>query len=360
MIDDNKRTSAWKRRQMLVATGSLATVGLAGCSGNGGNGGGDGGDGNDGGDGSDGSDGGDGDGGDGGAEFPSEDIRWIIPYSTGGGFDAYSRAIAEYMPDHFPTDVNIVPENVEGAGGRRGANEVYRADPDGHTVGILNIPGFVSAQLTQETEYDLREMSWIGRVASNPHLLVVRPDTGYETLSDLQNADETLRFATQGEGTIDYLHGTIGMGEMGIDVDVITGYDGSTEALTAAVRGDAELAGNVYSSVRSFVENGELRPIIAYGEEPPEYASDIPTVYDTEYEHLSSIMGLQRPVGGPPDVPDERIAILEEALLATLESDEMQQWSEDAGRPLAPAGREQTQQLVQNSIDTFEQFADQL
>ena len=349
------RAREWNRRRVLAATGSLTVTGIAGCTGDG-----------DGGEGADGTPADDSEDGEtpdetGGeeAEFPSQDIRWIIPYSTGGGFDAYSRAIAEYMPDHLPTGVNVTPENVTGAGGRRGANEVYRAEPDGHTVGIFNIPGFVSAQIIQETEYDLSEISWIGRVASNPHVLLVRGDTEYESLSDLQEAEE-LRFATQGEGAIDYLAGVIAMDEMGIDVDLITGYEGSTEAQTGVVRGDAELTSTVYSSARPFVEDGELRPIVTFGDEPPEFAADIPTVYDEGYEPLAAIIGLQRPVGAPPGVDEERLSVLEEALLTALESDEMQQWSEDAGRPLAPAGREETTELVENSIETFERFEDQV
>src|SRR5665811_2116451 len=87
-------------------------------------------------------------------DFPTDDITWIIPYSPGGGFDTYSRGVARLLPKHLPGNVNVIPENIEGAGGRRGTATLYRADPDGHTIGIINVPGAIVTELLQDTEYN--------------------------------------------------------------------------------------------------------------------------------------------------------------------------------------------------------------
>ena len=53
--------------------------------------------------------------------YPSKPIKWVVPYSPGGGYDVYSRAVAKYMPKHLPRKVPIVIINSAGAGERSGS-----------------------------------------------------------------------------------------------------------------------------------------------------------------------------------------------------------------------------------------------
>src|SRR5579871_5011703 len=75
------------------------------------------------------------------AGFPARNIQFIIPYAPGGGFDVYVRVIAPVMENFLPHRVNIVPVNVAGGGGSKGTAQLYRARPDGYSIGIFNIPG---------------------------------------------------------------------------------------------------------------------------------------------------------------------------------------------------------------------------
>ena len=52
------------------------------------------------------------------ADFPEDDIEVIIPYAAGGGFDSYVRGVLPYMQKYLPNDVNLIPRNMPGAGGR--------------------------------------------------------------------------------------------------------------------------------------------------------------------------------------------------------------------------------------------------
>lgn len=320
------------RRSFLKGTGTAILVSsLTGCVGGGGN-------------------------GDDGADFPTEDIRFVIPFSSGGGFDTYARALSEFMPEHLPNDVDVRPENVPGAGGRTGANEVYRAD-DAHTIGIFNIPGNITTQLVEDTEYDLTEITWIGRVADESYVLLVNPDTGYETLEDLQAADEVSQSATDFSAT-SAVAAIISTDVMGINTDFVTGYDGSSEALTAVIRGDVDGRTTTWENARSLVGDGTLHPIISLTEEPPSWGEDIPTVVDEGYEEAA--IGLQRPIGAPPGIDDDQRKILADALEEAVKSDEMKEWSEESDRPLNYLSAEETDKLIQENIETFEKYSDLL
>src|SRR5947209_9999442 len=97
------------------------------------------------------------------AAFPVKNIQFIIPYAPGGGFDVYVRLIGPVMEKYLPNKVSIVPVNIAAGGGSRGVAQLYRAKPDGYSVGILNIPGMFILQQQQGTAaYDLSKFSWIG------------------------------------------------------------------------------------------------------------------------------------------------------------------------------------------------------
>src|SRR5437588_8902325 len=85
------------------------------------------------------------------AAFPAKNIQFIIPYAPGGGFDVYVRLIGPVMEKYLPNRVGIVPVNIAAGGGSRGVAQLYRAKPDGYTVGILNIPGMFILQQQQGT-----------------------------------------------------------------------------------------------------------------------------------------------------------------------------------------------------------------
>jgi tripartite-type tricarboxylate transporter receptor subunit TctC len=350
------------RRRFLRLTGgaAIATT-LAGCSGDGGSGG-DGGDGGSGDGGSgDGGDGGSGDGGDGGSNFPNQEITWIVPYSTGGGFDTYSRGLAQYMPEYLPNDVNVVVQNQPGAGGRQGATQIYRADPNGYTFGIFNIPGMVASQIVQDTEYNLSEISWIGRVARSVYMLVVPASSEFETIEDLQNADE-VSFAVTGPGSTSYLSAIIAANAMDISAEFVTGYSGSQESVAAALRGDVDAVQYPTStpSIRNPIQEGDMRPIVYYAEEAPEWASAATPVTETDYADLAGQVNLQRCIGGPPEISEGRLNTLRTAFEETVTSDEFAQWAEDQGRPLDYASGAETGEIISNAQSTFEDYRDLL
>lgn len=290
-------------------------------------------------------------------EYPSREIRWIVPYGAGGGFDMYSRAIAEFMPEYLPNDVEIVVDNVEGAGGRQGANNIYTADPDGYTLGIWNVPGMLATSLVQETNYDLSEVSWFGRVAVTDYVVSVAADSEYETVEDLENADE-VSFANITKSTTAGIATIIATNVMDINANIVTGYDGTPGSITAVLRGDVDVRIDVFDSVKPYVEDGELKTIVALSDEPPEYAPDTPTAVDVGYDELAGAVSLQWMLGGPPGLSEDIVTTLEDAFLEAANTDEMHEFLEERDRTLDPAGREETVSQFEQTRETFEQYQD--
>src|SRR5690606_34253048 len=102
--------------------------------------------------------------------YPSRNIELVIPYSPGGGFDIYVRALIPYVEKQLPNNVKVIPVNAAGAGGQRGATMVYRARPDGYTIGVFNLPGVLIPMLNGgNPNYDLLEVTWLATLSSDPY-----------------------------------------------------------------------------------------------------------------------------------------------------------------------------------------------
>ena len=115
------------------------------------------------------------------ADWPEKPIKFVVPYSTGGGFDTYVRAIAPEMEKIL--GVQVVPENIPGAGGQKGSATVYRSKPDGYTIGIMNIPGLtVPPLLGKKVAYNLDDMTWIGNLAKSTYAIAVKADSPINSL----------------------------------------------------------------------------------------------------------------------------------------------------------------------------------
>jgi tripartite-type tricarboxylate transporter receptor subunit TctC len=100
-------------------------------------------------------------------------IDFIVPYKTGGGYDVWARAMAPFLGK--VTGATFVIKNMPGAGSLVGTNRLYVSDPNGLTIGILNGPGIVQAQLTEVSgvKFDLLKFTWLGRQTSEQRVVCV-------------------------------------------------------------------------------------------------------------------------------------------------------------------------------------------
>src|ERR671919_1906385 len=71
--------------------------------------------------------------------YQGKNIRFIVGFAAGGGYDAYTRLVAKYISWHIPGNPSTTVENMDGAGSVIAANHMYnKASRDGLTVGIFD------------------------------------------------------------------------------------------------------------------------------------------------------------------------------------------------------------------------------
>lgn len=291
------------------------------------------------------------------SDFPSEDMTFIVTFTPGGGFDTYARGLTQYLPEHLPNDVNFTVENSPPS--YTGLMEIWQADADGHTIGTTAPLGMIARQIAEDVPYDMREFSWIARMAITEYMIVVGEETPYESVDDLRNADQ-IDWATPGSGTTAWLASLISATDLDINYNLVN-FEGTQEAAAAVLRGDADatLGPTTTPSLTEPLNGGDMRGIVSFTEEPPEIAPNIETATDIGEEQLIDL-NLNRPVFGPPDIDDGRVDVLSESILDTLNSQEMSEWAEENDRPINPADAEEMASTINNAFETLSQYEDLL
>lgn len=277
------------------------------------------------------------------AAFPEKEITWIVPYSPGGGFDAWSRQIGATMKKYLPGGVEVVIKNVTGAGGRTGSITLYRARPDGYTVGLLDVAGLVPYQKAvgaDKAGFDIDKFVWVGRVATEPWLLMTSAKSPLKTIEDLKKKKD-LSWGIEGEGSTKWLFSVLEANEMGLPMRVVSGYGGTGEILPASIRGDFDVWTNAGPAHIPYVKSGDLRALLQFGEKRMPAFPDVPTAKELGYDIIAEILRL---VAAPPGTPADRVKILEDAFLKAMHDKDFMGWVEKSKQEANPGGQKEASQ----------------
>lgn len=288
--------------------------------------------------------------------FPNKKITWIVPYSPGGGYDTYARAIARVFSKYLPKKVNVIVRNIPGAGSMTGSIALSRAEPDGHTIGILTLQGMaISPILRKKTVLDPSEFIYLGAVIRDPGSLLVAANSPFRSLQDLQKA-QTVKFGATGPPSTSWIAPKLAGPILKIPVEIVTGYKGSTEYFTGMIRGDVDAAYNSVGSAVPFIKAGEIRPIILFRKS--ELQPNAPVIEEgSPYEEMR-LVGEDRVVAAPPGVPREIADILEDALMKSMKDKEVQDWSSKTGYLLTPYTGEEVTVLADKLIKMYQKYQD--
>jgi tripartite-type tricarboxylate transporter receptor subunit TctC len=287
--------------------------------------------------------------------YPEKDITFIIPYSAGGGFDNYVRAIAPALERALPHKVNILPTNVPAGGGTRGVTDLYRAKPDGYTIAIFNIPGMFVLQQQSGAGYDLSKVTWLGSIGRDHYGLGVSSRSPFKSVADLKalSATRPVKFTTTGPEATAYSATLIATDLLGIKAQMITGYKGSNEYVVAAIRGDGDAVITALPLMRRMAAGGDLRMLAAF-EEKSSVAGEANATSLGQPE-LAQIV-LERLIGAPPGLPAEIRTILGDAFAKAVADPEVIAWARKSDSELAWASPENAAAILAEQQKFFEKW----
>ena len=105
---------------------------------------------------------------------PDGPVTLVVAYKAGSGTDNTARLLAKYAEKYVGQ--TIVIENVEGASGSQGWSQLAKADPDGMTIGFINLPNFNSNIVAGKGSYGVDSFKAICNHVTETSIVVVRAD----------------------------------------------------------------------------------------------------------------------------------------------------------------------------------------
>lgn len=276
--------------------------------------------------------------------FKGKTLNIVVPYTAGGGFDAYARLLEPYLKKNLP-GTTVVVQNVPGAGGLTGINQVYRANPDGLTIGLGNIVGLLYMAVTGQegVQYDFSKFTWFGRISSEPRVLCIAPRLGVNSVEDLKKLNRPIKIALTGVGSDDYYNSAVLFNALGIPLEQVPGWEGQAECNLAVVRGNVDGTLSTLSSVLTPIKSNELKPLLFIAAEPVKGFEKVPLATSLApddkskqlLQSLTSILELDRSFIGPPGIPADRVEFLRSAFSKALTDPDFVAQAEKAKRPVA-------------------------
>lgn len=294
--------------------------------------------------------------------YEGKTIRLIVGFSAGGGFDAYSRAIARHIGKHIPGNPATVVENMGGAASLIAANYVYnQAKPDGLTVGNW-IGGLILQQHlgAKGIAFDAAKFEWVGAPVQIHNMCVFSKKSGITTIERWRASKTPVKLGAEAPGSTTGDIPRILMRYTKLPIQLIEGYKGVSDIRLAAESG--EVAGfcssweGIKSPWRRTLESGEAVVVFQAVDKPhPDLpkAALAPDVIQSEEGRLvlktviQEIGGtINRPYSLPPGTPKDRVQILRRAFQATMRDPEFLAEAEKAKLDINPLGGEEVERIV--------------
>lgn len=271
--------------------------------------------------------------------FKGKTVTYIVATSPGGSYDLYGRLVAENMQKQLPGS-RFVVKNVPGAGHIIGANAIFAAKPDGLTIGSFNT-GLIYAQMVGQegVKFDLTKMSWIGKAASEPRVMMVSAQSPIKTFEDLKAAKEPVPFATSGVGSSSNIETKLLAETLKLPIKIIPSYSGN-EGEMAMRRGEVFGGVGSRSSWEGFVKNGYGRFIAQISGKDKDLPQLSKFAVDPSAKAALALVqsqgDLARLTAGPPGIPAERLEVLRAAYKRALSDKGLQARAAKLGLPLDP------------------------
>ena len=279
--------------------------------------------------------------------YPSQPITLVNPYAAGGPADVLGRALARELEKQLGK--TVIVENKAGGGAAIGANFVARAKPDGYTLLLGTSAAHVVTPLMQQTAYDgIKDFAFVGIVANQPNMLVVRSSMPVSTLPELialaRKEPGKINYASAGPGSSPHLGGELFRQQAKVDIMHIP-YSGAAPAINDLVGGQVDMAVlNLAASVQ-FIRSGKLKALAYANSKRSALFPDVPTLAEAGVSGAESASwySLAAPKGTPPQV----LETLNKAVQAVNQSPEYRKLMDAQGVELWTMTPQEATQFVE-------------
>jgi tripartite-type tricarboxylate transporter receptor subunit TctC len=244
------------------------------------------------------------------ADWPSHNLRILVPFPAGGSADIQARVIADELSKAL--EKPVIVENKPGAGGNLAAAEAARSAPDGYTLYMATTStNATNVNLYESLPYDpVRDFQPLTLVTIYPQLVV--PGTRFKEtdlkslVASLKREGDKLNFGSSGVGSPTHLAGELFNREVGVHLLHIP-YRGQAPAMNDLLAGQIDMMFPSIPDALPMLQAGQIRPVAVMADKRSPLLPDVPTTAELGYPALQSAIwsALYTTAGTPKPVVDK-------------------------------------------------------
>jgi len=280
-------------------------------------------------------------------KYPSKPIQVQVVFPAGGPSDTEARIMCKHAEKVLGQ--RLIIQNVAGAGGVVGWNNMRSAEKDGYWITGYNIPHiFTQPLVVKEANFSREDFIPIIHWANDPTVFAVRADSPYKTLGDLiadaKAKPDTVTLGLAGRFLAHHLAVLQTEDAAKIQIKEIP-FQGSAPSIAAMLGGQTK---GVSDNLSDMLRQGDKVRILAIATAARHpMAPNVPTFAEQGYPQV--VMSTDRGVAAPKGVPPETIKILTDAFWKAGQTPEFLEDMKKAGVDVhAMKGEE----LLKNWADT--------
>ena len=289
--------------------------------------------------------------------FPAKPIKFVVPFSAGGGGDTVARLLAQRLSER--TNNPVVVENRTGAGGNIGTDFVLKSAPDGYTLLNMSSTYPIQAAVSKLPFDPIGDMQPIIMVSRDPVVLMVHPD------SPLKNARDLIEAAKKAPGKI--THGSAGVGSiahlgmeelaflMGVQLLHVP-YKGSSQAFSDLLGSSVALMLSSATFSQPYIKAGRVRALGIAGTQRIPQLPDVPTFEEQGVKGYNVVDW--KAVAGPKGIPPDVVAYLNAELNAVLKHKAVADKFEAEGTTAVGGSPEDMMKVVRSDIERWKSVAE--
>ena len=243
------------------------------------------------------------------AQYPSKQVRFVLPFPPGGGTDTLARALGNRLAEGLGTQVII--DNRPGGGANIGADIAAHSPPDGHTLFMVTATHAINVTLYQNLPYSLlKDFAPVSELGTTALVVVVHPSVPATSVKQLialaKSQPDQLNHSSSGTGSITQLAVALFKNDTHTKMVHIP-YKGGGPAMTALVSGEAAVGFATTPSCIFHLKSGRLRGLAVSTPKRSPFLPNLPTVAETGVSGYAAEAwyGMLVPTGTPKPVIDK-------------------------------------------------------
>ena len=285
------------------------------------------------------------------AEMKTTHLRFLIGSSS--GYAEYSRLFMKHLARLNPelrTDVESVAE----ADGRLAAKRIFESGPDPLEIGMFETSLLYAALLGEDTSgFDFAKFRWIGKLATDPRLVIVSKGSGIRSLDELRAQPEPVVFPTSSITSRSAVEALLLNGLLDLRLKPVPGFTGAERQL-ALINGEGQVLAGSYPSLDKLILDEGAVPVLRLNDfELPGVGKDVPILRDVAAQPVSPIVDLielsgrlSRLIAAPAEINQDELAALQAVFDGVVADDAFRKEADELGLPIDTLPGPEVEQLI--------------